>query len=115
MNESHCLYGLSSNTVFSVARQMGVFQIGLKVAVTLISQINKVVAPVDAPGDSFVPAQMAICATFSFNGTGAVEIRFVRRNFPNDIVIQSVDDGELTGTDYVLLTWLLDFVAAPTL
>lgn len=58
---------------------------------------------------------MAIYATFDFYSTSAIDIGFIRRNFLDDLIVQLVDDGELTDADNVLLARLLDFITGHTL
>lgn len=78
MNEDHRLDSLSSNSTSSaVASQRGLLQIGLEVAVTLISQVNKVIAPADAPGNPLMFAQTTIDAAFNLDGFAAVDVGFV--------------------------------------
>jgi hypothetical protein len=115
VNEDHCLDSLSSSSTSGVASQVIFLQIGLEVAITLISQVDEVIAPVDAPGNTLMFAQVTVNMNFDLYSTSAVHVGSVERNFSDDFVIQLVDDGELTDTDDVLLTWLLDFAAEPTL
>lgn len=81
----------------------------------LILQVNKVIAPVEAHGNPFMFAEVAIYTTFNFYSTNTIEVRFVRRDLKNDLVIQLVDDSELTSADYILLGWLFDFMVEPAL
>lgn len=93
----------------------GSLQMGLEVAITLVSQVDKVIAPADAPGKPFMFAQVTIDAFFNLDSLSAMDVRFVWWNFPDDLVIQLVNDSKLADTDNVLLAWLLDFAAEPTL
>lgn len=54
VDEDDCLDCLSSKAIFSVIRQRGLLQIGLEIAITLISQIDEVIAPADAPRNPFM-------------------------------------------------------------
>lgn len=50
---------------------------GLEVAITLVSQVDKVIAPADAPGKPFMFAQVTIDAFFNLDSLSAMDVRFV--------------------------------------
>ncbi|THC94758.1 hypothetical protein EYZ11_005750 [Aspergillus tanneri] len=77
VNEDDSLDSLPSNSTFSVASQGVFLQIGLEVAITLISQVDEVIAPADTPGNTFMFAKVAIDATFNFESTSAIDEGFI--------------------------------------
>ena len=109
VNKNHRLDSVSNNAIFSIPRQTGFLQIGLEVAVTLVSQIEKVIAPVNTPSNSFMFSQMTIYVAFDFYSASAVVVGWIRWEFADNLRTQLVDNGKLADADNVLLTWLLNF------